>query len=412
MNASIRTYRARWIIPVSTPPIHNGWLQTEGRHVIAMGDHSCPASQMDLGDVAILPQLVNSHTHLEFSHLDEPIGTPGVSLADWIGLVIASRHQSSSRDDSVRSGIEQSRRWGSSLIGEITTPPCNVGLDNVGLDNVGLDDDGLVDDRSRDGDPVLAGFAEVLGLSAARSTERMQAALAHMALNPDCGLSPHSPYSTTRETILACVKHSQATRCSLAMHVAESPAERELLEHATGPLQESLERLGVLGEGLFPWAAMPFKWLIEALSGSTRALLIHGNDLRAAEIAMIAAHPHLSVVYCPRTHAFFGYDKHPVAEMIRGGVRVAIGTDSLASNPDLSVWGEVQYLLAHRQDLDPTEVLRMATIHGADALGYPKLGRIEVGCECRLGYVKTRATAIAGLHRDFAEQRFQALPGI
>lgn len=193
------------------------------------------------------------------------------------------------------------------------------------------------------------------------------------------------------------------------MHVAESPAERELLTQASGPLHDALEQLGVLREGLFPWGPTPFEWLIEVLGQSSRALLIHANDLRDKEIRLLASHHHLSVVYCPRTHHFFGCDAHPVRRMLDAGVRVAIGTDSLASNPDLSVWGEVQFLLLHRTDLDPAMVLRMATLDGADALGYPRLGRIEIGSDHRLAVIETHATTVDGLYQDWAERELRPL---
>ncbi len=386
---SLRSYQARWIVPVSTPPIDFGWVQTDGSRVLQMGKGRCPHPHEDLGDVAILPQLVNAHTHLEFSSLRKPVGTRNISLAQWIGLVIASRDTTVSREDAIQLGLAESSQAGVSLIGEITTPPTHY--------------------PRNAGDPLLACFAEVLGLSTARSEERFAAAIKQTDCDPWCGLSPHAPYSTTRETIRRCVDLSRATGRSLAMHVAESPAERELLQYGRGAFFESLTNLGVLQDGLFPWGENPFHWLIDELSRASRVLLIHGNDLNAEEIAKLTPHHHLTVVYCPRTHAFFGYEDHPVSQMLRAGVRVALGTDSRASNPDLSVWSEVQYLLNHRPDLDPQAVVAMATQCGADALGYPKLGRIEVGCDVRFGMVETSATSMDSLHRDWAENEFRPL---
>ena len=118
------------------------------------------------------------------------------------------------------------------------------------------------------------------------------------------------------------------------------------------------------------------------------------------EIEQLAKYPQLTVVYCPRTHAFFQYGPHPVDRLLAAGVRVALGTDSRASNPDLNIWQEVRQLLEHRPDLDPESVLAMATMAGADALGRSDLGRIEVGARARLAIVPTCATNIEHVFAD------------
>ena len=197
----------------------------------------------------------------------------------------------------------------------------------------------------------------------------MAAAREHNRRDASGGWSPHAPYSTTRGMIETCVGEAIRTRKPIAMHVGESEAERELLTSGEGPFADSLRALGVWRSGLFPWGDTPYEWLIDCLGKAPIGLVVHANHLNDTEIERLSSYPHLSVVYCPRTHAFFRHPRHPVAEMLRRGVNVAIGTDSRASNPDLSVWGEVQYLLSHRGDLDPTTVLEMATLRGARSLG-------------------------------------------
>lgn len=269
------------------------------------------------------------------------------------------------------------------LMGEITTPPC-----------VYTEGDDI---------PCLVTFAEVLGLSAERANERLNAAIEHNATSASAAWSPHAPYSTSRDIVDQCIEHSARTRRPLAMHVAESPEERELLRSGSGPFAETLRQLGVWREGIFPWGEDPFGVLIEHLSRAHLPLLVHGNDLQPAEIEALSQHAHMSVVFCPRTHAFFQHERHPVDRLRSAGVRVALGTDSRASNPDLNLWREVQYLLHHRGDLDPADVIAMATIAGADALGHKNKGRIAVDCRTRLGYVNTSADNLDRLHDDLAQ---------
>ena len=122
-----------------------------------------------------------------------------------------------------------------------------------------------------------------------------------------------------------------------------------------------------------------------------RPIVAHGNDLRPDEIAKIASHPSATVVWCPRTHAYFGHPPHPVADLLRSGVSVAIGTDSLGSSQTLSLWDDVRFAVEQRVDLDPSEVLQMATLSGADMLGRNDLGRIEPGSSLPLALVPLRS---------------------
>jgi cytosine/adenosine deaminase-related metal-dependent hydrolase len=117
----------------------------------------------------------------------------------------------------------------------------------------------------------------------------------------------------------------------------------------------------------------------------------------------------LTVVYCPRTHHFFRYPDHPVARLQAAGVRVALGTDSRASNPDLNLWKEVQYLLCHRMDLPPGNVLEMATVNGARALGNTQYGELRVGSAAVFGGVSTAASSVEQLFSDLAENEFQPI---
>jgi cytosine/adenosine deaminase-related metal-dependent hydrolase len=399
-------YKARWIFPMCQPPINGGFVRVARGKIIEIGsikDFGFGKSQtIDLGDVALLPRMVNAHTHLEFSDCKSVIGQPGIPLADWIGKVIAARGASSieQRQKSIAMGMEESVAAGVGLVGDIATTPSVYPVTE---------------------EPLVLSFAEVLGLSSERGADRLAAAEEHEKSltqrdSVPFAVSPHAPYSTPMELVRRCVQISVRNRCPLAMHLAESPDERELLESGTGRFADSLRDGGFWRPGLFPWTGdQPMSDLIGQLSKSHRALLIHGNDLKDAEIDLIARYDHISVIYCPRTHDFFGYNAHPVAKLIDAGIRVAIGTDSRASNPDLSVWREVQFLLHQRPDLDPYTVLQMATQWGADALlgadsGFGTMGHSAGGIESLVA-VATEADQVNQVWRDFAVQELLPMAG-
>jgi cytosine/adenosine deaminase-related metal-dependent hydrolase len=155
----------------------------------------------------------------------------------------------------------------------------------------------------------------------------------------------------------------------VAMHLAESWEEMELLSSGSGPLVDFLSSLGAWHAGAVPRGIAPRDYL-ERLSRAHRALVIHGTFLTEDDWRLLADRQReMSVVYCPRTHEFFGRGPYPLAEMLVAGVRVALGTDSRASNPDLSLFAEAKHVVRRHGDVSPEAVLRMATLDSATALG-------------------------------------------
>ncbi|MCC9644091.1 amidohydrolase family protein [Rhodopirellula sp. JC740] len=396
-QATHQTYRARWILPIESPPISDGMMVTCDGVIQSIGPYRegfTEGTLNELGDVAVLPGLVNAHTHLEFSDLEKPIGEPGMELAEWIREVVAARFSVSNetRLTRMKTGHAEASGSGTGLIADIATPP----IHEFFADTIS--------------------FAEVLGLSDERGNERTSQAEIHTAAsshaNALSGISPHAPYSTPLPLIERCVRHAQEHNHPLAMHVTESPAERELLQSGGGPFAESLQSMGLQPEQHFPWSSRdPISDLIRLLAQAPRSLIVHGNDLRTNEIETLAEFEHCSVVYCPRTHAFFGHAPHPVSELVNAGVNVALGTDSRASNPDLNLWGEVQHLLRHRQDIAPETVLRMATANGADALGLSSThGRLAPSHPRRVLTLPTTASTLDQLWLDFSSSSPEWLP--
>jgi cytosine/adenosine deaminase-related metal-dependent hydrolase len=123
--------------------------------------------------------------------------------------------------------------------------------------------------------------------------------------------------------------------------------------------------------------------------------VIHGNYLAADEIAYLAAQrERLSVVYCPRTHDYFGHDAYPLAPMLQADVRVAVGTDSRATNPDLNLFAELRHLSQQHPDVSPATILRMGTLSGAEALGIAfEYGSIKPGKRAELLVVPLSTTS-------------------
>jgi cytosine/adenosine deaminase-related metal-dependent hydrolase len=207
-------------------------------------------------------------------------------------------------------------------------------------------------------------FHEVLGLSNSRATPAWRDFLIWLrtvVLSDTCrpGVSPHAPYSVNQELI----RSAAGAGAPVTIHLAESRTEIELLERRTGPFVPFLQGLGVWEpESLAP----SVEWILGAASRASSVLFAHGNYLPAdAPIP-----PRGTIIYCPRTHAAFGHAPHPFREFLARGVRVALGTDSLASNPDLDLLAEARFIHRRYPDFAGDALLRMATLSGAEALGW------------------------------------------
>ena len=124
------------------------------------------------------------------------------------------------------------------------------------------------------------------------------------------------------------------------MHLAESREELELLADGAATFRELLEERSMWDAAAIPARHRGRSIICGVLAEAPRSLVIHGNYLAGDEIAFLGQRREtMSVVYCPRTHAYFGHEPYPLEAMLAAGVRVALGTDSRASNPDLELAG-------------------------------------------------------------------------
>ncbi len=368
--------RARWVFPVVGPPIENGVVSIRGERIESVGAAGTHDDALDLGNAAILPGLVNAHTHLEFSSLAEPLGEPGMPLADWICRVVAYRRSctEAERNEAIIAGLSECSRTGTTTIGEIATATWPAEL--LGVEN----------------STNVTVFLELLDLQGGRMVAHLQAAEAHLrqrvAENMWPGLSPHAPYTVHPELLRHSVAISQREHIPLAMHLAESREEIELLATGSGPLRDMLDEFGAWSAEAIPAKSRPLDYL-RLLVDADRALVIHGNYLDAEEIDFIAANRgRMAIVYCPGTHYRFGHAPYPLGQMLDAGALVALGTDSRASNPDLDLLAEMRHVAAHHA-IAPAKVLEMGTINGATALGVAgEVGSLQPGKFADLAIVR------------------------
>jgi len=376
--------RARWVVPVASPPLENGWVRIERGRIAALGRHDRPRGgvEVDLGDAAILPGLVNAHTHLEFSDLAAPLDAAG-GLPAWIGRIVAARRSRApadavaGREAAVRAGLAECVRLGVTTVGEIATgvPPGGYPV----------------------GGPRVRAYREALGLGLppgrlpvgfVRDLDRLAAS---------GGISPHAPYTVAAPLGRALLAEAVRRRLPVTMHLAESPEEAELLATGSGPFRELLERFGAWPAGAPPRLLPPSAW-IGRLAGAWRASVVHATFLGAPPdphaLDRLARHrDRIAAVVCPRTALRLGGRLPPVGRLREGGIRVALGTDGRGSAPDLDLLAEARELVGAGL-VGPREALLMATADAAWALGLERVaGTLVAGRPADLAVVGVAGSA-------------------
>lgn len=394
MNSKV--HRASWLLPMNAPAIKNGWVRVDASGVILeIGDGNIEElNVVDHHDVAIVPGLVNAHTHLEFSDQSTPLGEQGIEFHQWIKRVVSTRMQregkNNNQQQSIDLGINESISCAISCLVDIVTLSAEDSYQPMQA-------------PESQGHLSVIPMAEVLGLSSSRFSERFGVAERMLHSDLRAGLSPHAPYSLAFDSVAKVAEMASRHDRVLAMHVAESPDEKEAVFEHQGPLFDTLRELGFPVEANEVWPGSDFQLLFEVLSQSPQALVVHGNHLSVTEMDKLAEYPSLSVVYCPRTHAFFDFSSHPIAELWERGIRVVLGTDSRATNPDLNLWQEACHLWRHRPDLDAMKVMKAITCDAGAAVGQNGVGKIAVGLHCPLASVPTTAKSIDQLFGDFVD---------
>jgi len=365
-------HHAAWVLPMSGPPIRDGWVAVERGGIVGLGGPDTPPPDGDVAEaretVAVLPGLVNAHTHLELSWMAGQV-PPAASMPEWVRHLMSLRRSVERVPvDPIVEAIANARASGTALVGEITNTLASYGP--------------LLDS------PVSACvFREVLGFNAADPGCIVSSAAASLAgLTPAAWLRPsivpHAPYSVSPGLMRAVADVSDGRPVSI--HLAESLQEIEFLRTGTGAWRRLLEEFGAWNADWTPPGCSPVEYLERCGLLNRRLLVVHGVHLTDLELVQLAD-AGASVVTCPRSNRWTGAGEPPVARFYESGVRVAIGTDSLGSVDDLNMFREMAAVREAAPTVPAGRILESATRHGADALGFGnELGTIEPGKRAEL----------------------------
>lgn len=332
--------------------------------VLGVGaDVPADAARVDASGWLLMPGLVNAHTHLDLTHIGPRPAPAG--FREFIDIVRAGRH---SAEEAIARSVEAGARAclsaGVVAVGDIAgavagracAAPARA-LEATGLHGVSFLEF------------FALGAGEGAGIEHVREELARAAGLGRPGFR--VGLQPHAPYSAS----LAAFRAASGLGVPRCTHLAESAEEARLVAHADGPLRDFLAQIGVWTDGAsrdFGTGASPVAHMTPVLQQGGWTV-VHVNQASDADIALLAR-AGATVVYCPRASEYFGaeraFGRHRYRDMLRAGIEVALGTDSVINlpRPDLSVWEEMK-VLRRRDGVAGETLLRMATIGGARALG-------------------------------------------
>jgi len=387
---------ADWVLPVAAPPLPSAGVLVSNGAIVGIGPietlrrHEAASEIRAFPGCALMPGLVNCHTHLDYSILRG--FAPPSSFGPWMMRLLMVRRTLLPED------YAHSAAWGAfeSAKGGVTT----------------------IADTSVEGITVLraartAGlrarvYLEVFGLDDSElptTMERLEARIAAASLETgplgEIGISPHAPYTVSARLYREVAGYARRSGFRVVTHVAESEAEDEWLRRGTGPIATAYKAMQLWkGQRGSPSRTGPVAYLASTGALGPELLAAHAVGVTKEEIQLLAIND-VAVAHCPRSNLFLESAVAPILDMRAAGLRVGLGTDSLASNDSLDLFEEMRCALrvsllprprdavtqgcgigpgteVNPEGLGEETVLEMATLEGARALGLEQtVGSLE-----------------------------------
>ncbi|MEK6201703.1 MAG: amidohydrolase family protein [Desulfobulbaceae bacterium] len=358
-TSAVSLYLAPWVVPVSSPVIRDGAVAVAGGRILAAGSASSlliqfAGARIENCQGVLLPALVNAHIHLDRSAFNDiPRPTPDETFCDWIRSLISLRQENLIGPEEIaraaRQMLRQQRATGVLLlldIGNIQPSPLSGTSSPAHLVNL----------------------LELLGPTA-KAEEQLLARIA--SLEDSVMATPHALYSTTSGIMTALKERANRLQHIFSLHVAESAGEVELLRSGTGCFRSFLEERGAW-EDVFPRQGIDSHGAVEYLDSlgllDADTLCVHCVQVSEKEVRLLAERG-CKVCLCPGSNRFLNVGVAPLELMLRHGLSPALGTDSSASNEELDLWREMRILREDHPGVNPAEIMAMATLGGALAMG-------------------------------------------
>jgi cytosine/adenosine deaminase-related metal-dependent hydrolase len=376
-DRDVEVFQAGWVVPVDGPPLRDGRVAVQSGRILWLGHAGDPGQPQgtlrDLGCGVLLPGLVNAHCHLELSHLRGRVDASG-GFVPWVRSVVGLRAEGDEAAVRVRAAeaIAGLEATGTVAVGDVSNGLAHLDLLAASKLKAVVFYELLAWDPERAG-PVLA---------AAES--RLAAARPSLRPGLEVRLAAHAPHSVSPALFAGLVRQGGPA----ALHLAESPSESRFLATGNGDWADFLRERGQQHVAFAAPGSRPVPY-VEGLGAlHERLVAAHCAQVDEADIRTLAGRG-VHVAVCPRSNRRLGIGIPPVPQMREAGVRLCLGTDSLASVDTLDLLDDAAALHREFPTFEPEAIVRMATAGGAEALGFPELGTLVPGKRAAFAYAET-----------------------
>lgn len=342
-------------------------------------------------DGILCPGFINAHCHLELSHLKNKTGR-GAGLSGFIADLVAAR---ANHPDGVAEAAEAAdmMMWKSGIqaVGDICNTDVTFGVKKIS--NI-----------------RYHSFIELFNLNPAKANEVFESGkkLMHSAteLHQHASLVPHAPYSVPPalfNLIKAAHDHNQSLWC---IHHQESAAENEMFQKGEGSLMDRFAMMGIDMSWFSPLGENSSAYLKPFLPKQSNILMVHNTYSREADLTTlmdIVSASQLWFCLCPQANLYIESRLPDIPMFLKNNCNLVIGTDSLASNHNLSMLEEMKAIHQQYPEIQIGELLKWATENGAAYFGWDDLGTFKPGTKpgvvCIKGCDDSRIDAYAVAER-------------
>jgi cytosine/adenosine deaminase-related metal-dependent hydrolase len=389
----------RWVVPVSTPPLEEGAIAIEDSRILEVGtleailQHHPRHVLKRFPDAALLPGLVNAHSHLELTVLRGYL--EGLDFWQWIRALTRAKYEVLTEDDILTSallGAIEAVRAGVTTVAD----PMDIGasLDAVlaaGLRAVLYQE--VFSPRPEEAEQAVQSLHEKMGILESRLSRWPEAArLPPRTLNATeevtrrqrvtLGVSPHAPFTVSAPLFQKTARLALECSYPICIHAAESEAETQLVADGSGPMMESYRQRGIQWD---PPRTSVIAYLHSLGILNPGALLVHCIRLEPSDYEILH-HQRVRVAHCPKSNARLRHGFMNLKAVREHCIPTGLGSDSVASNNAMDLFEEMRFAAANPcwigagPGLSSHEALRMATLGGAEALGLSNsIGSLEPG---------------------------------
>ncbi|MBQ9891645.1 MAG: amidohydrolase family protein [Bacteroidales bacterium] len=355
----------------SDAPVRDGYVElAPDGTVTGVGQSRDPSSEPVYYDGAVVPGFVNSHCHVELSYM-KGLFRRGTGMAGFIDQINALRDTAGKQEKLFQIGTWMDRMWDRGVVAMADISNC---------------DDSF---RIKASHPMYTRtFLEVFGTEPEDCPAVMDSVNAlwekARALGLDAAPTPHACYTMSPE-LLEAASVAGLSSGYLSYHSEESQEEDLMVRSGCGPMWENRRRSGMSTPPVTGTSSL--EYFLDIL-GKALPVPVDGNVLLVHEVCLdrsgaaaarrVLSHPFVAV--CPRSNIFIHNALPPISLMREIGLTITVGTDSLSSNDDLDMVGELFCLQENFPEVPLSEMFRWACLNGASFLGKASvLGTIEPG---------------------------------